>query len=123
MLVLSRTKNQLITIGNDVTVVVVDIRAGKVRLGIEAPKDVPVHRQEVFEAIVRETGNPPATTNGDLDIEIDELLSYAACSKLTNTPEYLNGLADRINSLLSLRQDDSRVERVGDSMRIVRLPF
>lgn len=41
-------------IGDDVTITVVDIRGDKVRLGIEAPKDIPVHRQEVYEAIKRE---------------------------------------------------------------------
>ena len=51
MLVLSRKKNESIVINNDVTVTVVEIRGDKVRLGIVAPKDVPVHRQEVFDAI------------------------------------------------------------------------
>lgn len=54
MLVLSRKKNESIVIGQDVTITVVDIRGDKVRLGIEAPKEVPVHRQEVFNAIQRE---------------------------------------------------------------------
>lgn len=51
MLVLSRKKNESIVINNDITVTVVEIRGDKVRLGIVAPKDVPVHRQEVYEAI------------------------------------------------------------------------
>jgi carbon storage regulator len=51
MLVLSRKKNESIVINNDVVITVVEIRGDKVRLGIEAPKDVPVHRQEVYEAI------------------------------------------------------------------------
>ena len=53
MLVLSRKKNESIVINNDITLVVVDIRGDKVRLGVEAPKEVPVHRQEVFNAIQR----------------------------------------------------------------------
>ena len=53
MLVLSRKKNESIVINNDITIVVVDIRGDKVRLGVEAPKEVPVHRQEVFNAIQR----------------------------------------------------------------------
>ena len=53
MLVLSRKKNESIVINNEITVVVVEIRGDKVRLGIEAPKEVPVHRREVFEAIRR----------------------------------------------------------------------
>lgn len=55
MLVLSRKKNESIVINNDITVVVVEIRGDKVRLGIEAPKEVPVHRREVYEAIKRNT--------------------------------------------------------------------
>ena len=51
MLVLSRKKNESIVINNDITVTVVEIRGDKVRLGIVAPKEVTVHRQEVFDAI------------------------------------------------------------------------
>ena len=51
MLVLSRKKNESIIINNDIVVTVVEIRGDKVRLGIVAPKDVPVHREEVYEAI------------------------------------------------------------------------
>lgn len=54
MLVLSRQKDESIIINNDITITVVDIRGDKVRLGIEAPKEIPVHRQEVYEAIQRE---------------------------------------------------------------------
>lgn len=53
MLVLSRKKNESIIINDDITIVVVEIRGDKVRLGIEAPKEVPVHRREVFDAIRR----------------------------------------------------------------------
>ena len=58
MLVLSRKKDESIVINNDITIVVVEIRGDKVRLGVEAPKEVPVHRREVFEAIAR--GEPVA---------------------------------------------------------------
>lgn len=51
MLVLSRKKNESVVINNDITIVVVEIRGDKVRLGIEAPKEVPVHRREVYDAI------------------------------------------------------------------------
>ena len=53
MLVLSRKKNESIVINDDITIVVVEIRGDKVRLGIEAPREVPVHRREVFDAIHR----------------------------------------------------------------------
>ena len=53
MLVLSRKKDERIVINNDITIVVVEIRGDKVRLGVEAPKEVPVHRREVYDAISR----------------------------------------------------------------------
>ena len=60
MLVLSRYKDEQIMIGNDVIITIVDIRGDKVRLGIEAPKDVQVHRSEVYDAIKR---NEPERLN------------------------------------------------------------
>ena len=71
MLVLSRKKNESIVINNDITVTVVEIRGDKVRLGIVAPKEVPVHRQEVYEAIHgKEPGDAspaPVVVNKPLD--------------------------------------------------------
>ncbi|HEV3146016.1 MAG TPA: carbon storage regulator CsrA [Gemmataceae bacterium] len=58
MLVLSRKKNESIVINNDITITVVEIRGDKVRLGIVAPKDVPVHRQEVYDAIHAQQSKP-----------------------------------------------------------------
>jgi carbon storage regulator len=60
MLVLSRKKNESIVINNDITVTVVEIRGDKVRLGIVAPKEVPVHRQEVYDAIHSKANAEPA---------------------------------------------------------------
>jgi carbon storage regulator len=54
MLVLSRHRDESIIIGDDIVITIVDIRGDKVRLGIDAPQDIPVHRQEVYEAIQRE---------------------------------------------------------------------
>lgn len=54
MLVLSRQRDESIVIGDNIVVTIVDIRGDKVRLGIEAPTEIPVHRREVFEAIQRE---------------------------------------------------------------------
>lgn len=59
MLVLSRKKQQSIVINHDVTITVVEIRGDKIRLGIVAPKDVPVHREEVYEQI---HGKKPAAS-------------------------------------------------------------
>jgi carbon storage regulator len=66
MLVLSRKKNESIVINNDITVTVVEIRGDKVRLGIVAPKEVPVHRQEVYDAIhgKAEEATPAAAVAG-----------------------------------------------------------
>ena len=66
MLVLSRKKNESIVINNDITIVVVEIRGDKVRLGVEAPKEVPVHRREVYDAIKRnEQLSKGADTGGE----------------------------------------------------------
>ncbi|MCA8997410.1 MAG: carbon storage regulator CsrA [Planctomycetaceae bacterium] len=62
MLVLSRHRDESIIIGDNIVITVVDIRGDKVRLGIQAPTEVPVHRQEVYEAIQRER---QTQANGD----------------------------------------------------------
>lgn len=67
MLVLSRKKNESIVINNEITIVVVEIRGDKVRLGVEAPKEVPVHRREVYDAIQRAVD----ANNAELDAQID----------------------------------------------------
>ena len=54
MLVLSRQRDESIIIGDNIVVTIVDVRGDKVRLGIEAPREVSVHRREVYEAIQRE---------------------------------------------------------------------
>lgn len=54
MLIMSRTRGEAITIGDNIVITVVDIRGDKIRLGIEAPTQIPVHRLEVYEAIQRE---------------------------------------------------------------------
>ena len=54
MLVLSRHRDESIMIGDEIVITIVDIRGDKVRLGIDAPQDIPVHRQEVYDAIQRE---------------------------------------------------------------------
>jgi carbon storage regulator len=59
MLVLSRKKNESIIISDNITITVIEIRGDKIRLGIEAPKDVTVHRREVYEAIHAQDPPPP----------------------------------------------------------------
>ncbi len=72
MLVLSRKSGEEIVIGPNITVVVVEIRGNKVRLGVEAPNEVPVHRREVFDAIRRgreslpsQPSSPPPSSSFD----------------------------------------------------------
>ena len=60
MLILSRKKNESIVINNDITIVVVEIRGDKVRLGVEAPREVPVHRREVYDAMQRAAEKHPS---------------------------------------------------------------
>ena len=60
MLVLSRHRDESIMIGDDIVITIVDIRGDKVRLGIDAPQAIPVHRQEVFDAIHRENDQESA---------------------------------------------------------------
>ncbi|HRX87209.1 MAG TPA: carbon storage regulator CsrA [Phycisphaerae bacterium] len=69
MLVLSRQRDQSIMIGDDIEITIVDVRGDKVRVGINAPRQVSVHRKEVYEAIRRETqaagGTPPPPAPSD----------------------------------------------------------
>jgi len=59
MLVLSRYKDESIMVGEDVEVTIVEVRGNKVRLGITAPRFIPIHRREVYEAIQREKAEKP----------------------------------------------------------------
>lgn len=63
MLVLSRKRNESIVIGDNVVVTLLEIRGDKVRLGIEAPQNISVHRQEVHEAIKRMNEDFDSSTN------------------------------------------------------------
>jgi carbon storage regulator len=69
MLVLSRKKNESIVIDNNIVVTIVEIRGDKVRLGIVAPKDVPVHRQEVYDAIHGLDAPAPVIVNANSTTE------------------------------------------------------
>jgi carbon storage regulator len=64
MLVLSRQRNESIMIGDDVEIIIVDVRGDKVRLGITAPRAISVHRKEVYEAIQKEkAGEKPVKSH------------------------------------------------------------
>lgn len=66
MLVLSRQRDESIIIGDNVQITIVDIRGDKVRLGIEAPPEISVHRKEVFDAIQRENRKAADVSAEDL---------------------------------------------------------
>lgn len=74
MLVLSRHVNEFIDIGNDISICIVEIRGDKVRVGINAPKDVPVHRREISEAIKRamSEGTNERQEGGDAANEVED---------------------------------------------------
>ncbi|QYK52352.1 MAG: carbon storage regulator CsrA [Fimbriimonadaceae bacterium] len=66
MLVLTRKVNQSIVIGNEIEVVVLEVRGEQVRIGIRAPRDVVVHRKEIFEQIQEENVSASETDMGDV---------------------------------------------------------
>ena len=68
MLVLSRQRDETIMIGDEIEITVVDIRGDKVRLGISAPRQVQVHRKEVYEAIQRENTSATGVQVDDLSV-------------------------------------------------------
>ena len=75
MLVLTRKVDESITVGMNITVTVLEIRGGQVRLGIEAPKQMPVHRAEVFRSIVNQNIEA-AKTPQDLSSFLGEVASH-----------------------------------------------
>ena len=58
MLVLTRRRDESIMIGDDIRVTVVEVRGDQVKLGIDAPRSIPVHREEVYLEILEESGRP-----------------------------------------------------------------
>lgn len=73
MLVLSRQRDETIMIGDEVEITVVDIRGDKVRLGINAPRQVQVHRKEVYSAIKQENTDSTRVVADDLNVADENL--------------------------------------------------
>lgn len=89
MLVLTRGRDEVIMIGDNIKIIVVDIRGDKVRLGIEAPRDVPVHRSEVADVIRREGCKLPSY-GGTQDI-VDDINKNLGKQPLPNRQQRLKG--------------------------------
>jgi len=68
MLVLSRLRDETIMIGDEIEITVVDIRGDKVRLGINAPRTVQVHRKEIYDSIKRENAEASRVQIDDLEV-------------------------------------------------------
>ena len=115
MLVLSRKKDESIVINNDITIVVVEIRGDKVRLGVEAPKEVPVHRREVYEAIARgeplvESGPPAPQTERSVGERSVGERSVGERTSGDCTPVDRSGTAGRSGSAAGLEQAGGHAE-------------
>ena len=71
MLILTRRVGETVMIGNEVTVTVLGVKGNQVRIGVNAPKDVAVHREEIYERIKREEDGLPQTTGSKLNVSDD----------------------------------------------------
>ena len=86
MLVLSRYRDESIYIGDDVVITVVDIRGDRVRIGVQAPPDVAVHRQEVYEAIKNGDRNGSQRELSSVVRNVEPVPSVSSVSKLGSAP-------------------------------------
>jgi carbon storage regulator len=80
MLILARQKDEAVMIGNNIEIKIVEVKGGKVRLGISAPSDIPVHRKEVFEEIMDK--NLKAADSDMTDLEIIQTADKRGIDKL-----------------------------------------
>ncbi|MFH0781253.1 MAG: carbon storage regulator CsrA [Pseudomonadota bacterium] len=74
MLVLTRKLGEGIVIGDDITITIVEMKGGNIRIGIDAPRDMKVHRQEVYDRIVQENKDAAHWNMVDLDTISDNLI-------------------------------------------------
>jgi len=101
MLVLSRYRDESIYIGDDIVITVVDIRGDRVRIGVQAPSDVTVHRQEVYEAI-KNGGSRDTTTSvcktESLSKSVSTPLGQELCKRKAKLSDGAKGLPVGIDS-------------------------
>ena len=83
MLVLTRKSNQSIMIGDDIEVTVLSITGEKVRIGIQAPRDIPVFREEVYLEIQQERGAEVGAARAEVDEALDRLEPAVAAQPIT----------------------------------------
>ena len=103
MLVLTRLQDEILKIGDDIEVIVTEVRGDKVRLGVTAPESVPVHRKEVYDTVCKEKGTRnlgcSMRTVDDIVALLNEMLEIdrAAVSNIMNTRYHCNGdMADHL---------------------------
>ena len=104
MLVLSRHRDESIIICEDITITVVDIRGDKVRLGIAAPIEVPVHRQEVHESILRAGERIPTYCPASVRDVLHDALGYVLASGGRDHP-WGRRVLDAIDGVIGQRQE------------------
>ena len=97
MIVLTRQKGESVMIGDDVEVIIVDVRGAKVRLGITAPKHIPIHRKEIYDAI---------------PIEKDSLLT-------NKSGDEVSIIGDEVPSLLVLSRERGESIMIGDDVEVI----
>lgn len=113
MLVLSRQRDETIMIGDEVEITVVDIRGDKVRLGINAPRHIQVHRKEVYEAIKRENQQAAKLSPRDVADVVEREAGEKSSSGPVSGPDKCN--PDKSHSKNKEFDDPHRSNHVGRS--------
>lgn len=112
MLVLSRHRDETVCIGDEIRVLIVDIRGDKVRLGIEAPVNLPVHRLEIYERIVQERKDEPKQDDADKRLIEAAPDLLAACRQfaaaMRHAPTQFPGLVEAADAAIAKATGESQ---------------